>query len=274
MSQILRFWLLQWTLRNEYDQVFVHMTPIWVVMGWDKWMFMRKPVYLWYEARGKRWPLRVALKCVSKVFSASSVGMPLMTPKSVITGHGIDTADFADVQEDRQPYELITVGRITQSKRLEKILTCMRDLPQDYSCAVFGISLTEDDVRYRSELQKKIGQWGLNDRVKFHASVLQNALAIHLQRAALFLHTSTTALDKAVLEAMACGCIVVSTNSAVHTVLPEECRATDENFVGKVRTILEMSEEERQKLRERLRKEVVEHHSLSKLIERLVAEMQ
>lgn len=273
LSQILRFWSLQWTLRNQYDQVFVHMTPIWVVLGWDKWMILRKPMYLWYEARGKRWPLRIALRCVQKVFSASSGGMPLKTAKSIVTGHGIDSADFSDAQEDRQPFQLITVGRITRSKRLEKIFECMQKLPDNYSCAVFGATITEDDVHYREELEKHIDQCGLQKKVRFHEPVPQTALAVHLQRANIALHASVTALDKAVLEAMACGCIVVSTNPTVHTVLPEECRANDENFAEKVKAILAMSEEGRQKLREQLRKEVVEHHSLSKLIERLVKEM-
>ncbi len=94
ITQVLRFWKLAWTLRTDYDAVLVHMTPIWVVLGAPVWLLARKPVFLWYEARGGGWVLPVALRCVRKVFSASARGMPVKTAKSVIVGHGIDTDLF------------------------------------------------------------------------------------------------------------------------------------------------------------------------------------
>ena len=34
--------------RKDYDVVFVHMNPIYILLGWPLWKVMRKKVYLWF----------------------------------------------------------------------------------------------------------------------------------------------------------------------------------------------------------------------------------
>lgn len=272
LLQVFRFWTLQWKLGDTYDCVFVHMTPIWVVLGWDKWITMRKPIYLWYEARGTRWPLRLALFFVRKVFSASAAGMPLKTHKSVITGHGIDTNVFQLIQKERLPKLFVTVGRITRSKRLEVIFNVLRSVPDDYVLMVCGAPVTEDDRMYVRGIDELLIRENLRSRVVIRPCT-QEGIRSLLQSALAFLHTSTTALDKAVLEAMACGCPVISTNPAVHAVLPPELCASDADFAEKVQWVLDSSDEERRQIGEKLRSTIVQHHDLKELITRLVHEM-
>lgn len=78
-SQIIRFASLLFRHRKNYDSILVHMTPVWVVLAWPIYLFYRKPLYLWYEARGQSVWLRIALWVVRRVFSASAWGMPLAT---------------------------------------------------------------------------------------------------------------------------------------------------------------------------------------------------
>ena len=52
IGQILHFWGLIWSERKNYDAVFVHMVPLWIALGAPVWLLLRKPMYLWYEARG------------------------------------------------------------------------------------------------------------------------------------------------------------------------------------------------------------------------------
>src|SRR2546430_1831582 len=44
--QTILFWRLLWRHRHEYDAVFVHMVPLWVVLGGPLWLFRGTPVYL------------------------------------------------------------------------------------------------------------------------------------------------------------------------------------------------------------------------------------
>lgn len=253
LQQIRRF--RSFIKQENYDAVLVHMTPIWVVLG----MFaFKKPVYLWYEARGARWPLHIALRMVRKVFSASKAGMPIATSKSMVTGHGIDT-DLFQMGEGKRTIPLITVGRITQSKNLPAIMDAAQSL--HLPLKIIGAPLTDNDHLLMKTL-KITGD-----------SLSQAHLIPVLQSASIFLHASTTSLDKAVLEAMACGCIVVSSAEAFKNVLPKECVCTNETMAETVQKILSLPEEKREALRKELREIVVKNHSLPRLIDLLVNEM-
>ncbi|MBI3331798.1 glycosyltransferase family 4 protein [Candidatus Peregrinibacteria bacterium] len=269
-AQIFQFWKLIIRYRDSYDRVLVHMVPIWVVLGGKIWLSLRKPMYLWYEARGKRWPLRVALHFVRKVFSASPHGMPLRTAKSVITGHGIDTDHFRP-GSSREPKLLLTVGRITRAKRLDVLIDALQTLGTGYWLRIIGGAITGDDRVLEYELREDFRKRGLAAEM---GPLEPEAVVPLLQRADVFLHASETSLDKAVLEAMACGCPVVSTSAAFKDVLPIICQATDSasmaNHVGRISA---MSPDERKGLSESLRKIITEKHSLTKLLDRLVKEM-
>jgi len=272
IGQVLSFQFSVFSLRRDYDAVFVHMTPIWIVLGAPLWILLRKPIYLWYEARGTRWPLKISLWFVRKVFSASLSGMPIQTRKSVITGHGIDTTVFVPTQMARLQKMLVTAGRVTRSKRLERIFYLLHGISDEYALMVCGEPITEDDKVYAKELDDLLIRENLRPRVVIRPCTQVGVRSL-LQVARVFLHASTTALDKAVLEAMACGCPVVSTNLAVHGVLPNELCATDENFAEKVQRVLDLSEVEQKQLGQQLREKVVQEHDIQRLIQTLITEM-
>jgi glycosyltransferase involved in cell wall biosynthesis len=276
--QVIRFWHLAGSVR--YDAALIHMTPIWVVLGWPVWVFRKKPAYLWYEARGARWPLRVALMIVKKVFSASKAGMPVATDKSVITGHGIDIDKFAPNSNlplapglEVRDNKLVTVGRITASKQLPVIIRCFEELsPKIQKLEILGTPITKEDKKLKQLLDAYVQTHRLEGRVIIEA-LEQDFLLSRLKTSIVFLHASKTGLDKAPLEAMACGCIVVSSAEAFKNVLPPECVCTDETMAETVRKILEMPEDQREALRSKLREIVVKDHGLPRLIDLLVKEM-
>ncbi len=273
MRQILRAWRLMWFHRKEYDAVLVHMTPIWVVLGAPIWMLLRKRMYLWYEARGTRWHLRLSLKIVKKAFSASPGGMPLPTKKSVLTGHGIDINFFAPSDNQRDSNLVITVGRLTRAKRLELIVDAFAALPASCQLTIIGMMITEEDKQTVEDLKSHIAKLDFTDRVTF-ATISDNELRDLLQRATLFLHASNaTSLDKAPLQAMASGCLVVTASPVVKPHVPEECRAEEGTMGAVASRLLSMPPEEQSRLRQTLRHMIEEQHSLPRLIERLTQEM-
>lgn len=270
--QVLHFWFLILRHARMYDAVFVHMTPLWVILGWKTWFVLRKPVYLWYEARGGGWSLRLALLFVRKVFSASSYGLPVHTRKSVIVGHGIDTEQFVPGNAQRDPTLLVSVGRITAAKRLPVILRALATLTESYRLVMVGTPVTVDDRRTSTELSDLIHHLHLHSRITIQP-MSHAALPSLLQRATLFLHASETALDKAVLEAMACGCVVVSCADAIQSILPEILHTSPEQMTEAVQRFCSLPETTQEHLRRTLRHTVKEHHSLSRLVERLYKEM-
>lgn len=272
LKQIIRFWKLIWKNRKEYDVVFVHMTPIWVILGWPVWFVLRKRVYLWYESRGVTWQLKLAVKLVHKHFSASAYGMPIASNKHIVAGHGIDTLAYTyALQAPRDPL-ILCVGRISPAKRPLDILEVFKSLPTNYRLVFAGGTLTTEEAMLQQELQATITRDQLNQRVRIATFKKAELIALY-QQADVMIHMSTTPLDKAILEAMACGCIVVSTGAGAKQVLPPICQASNETIAKKVHDILNLGEAESQALRLNLRQVVVQQHGLSSLIQRLVEHM-
>lgn len=270
--QIMRFWAAIVRYRKNYDAVFVHMSAVWVILGFPVWFLCRKRVYLWYEARGTRWTLRLALLLVRRVFSASAYGMPIPTPKSVIMGHGIDTERYTPLPTPRDPQQVLTVGRVTRGKHLTLVMDAFAALPASAQLRVVGKSMTPEDEEFQEELNALIHQHGVSDRVTFQP-LPPAAVVPLLQQASLFLHASMTGLDKALLEAMACGCPVVSCNPAAREFLPEECCAVKETFVTQAQELFSVSDAARAELSTKLRAIILQNHSLPSLVTRLVGLM-
>lgn len=270
--QILRFWKLQWQTRNDCDAVLVHMSAVWITLGAPIWLLTKKRLYLWYEARGTRWPLRVALRLVTKVFSASPYGMPVQTSKSVIMNHGIDTELFAPSGGRRDEKLIVTVGRITAGKRIEAVVDAFLHLPEDCTLSIIGAPVTETDKELYAKIQRTLRSHNAHHRVHIRTVTQQDLIPI-LQHATLLLHASKTGLDKAVLEAMAAGCPVVSCGEAFEDILPSTCWATQENLHDCVQQMLDRPLSERMEIGRTLRSIIKETHSLDRLTKRLVEEM-
>jgi len=272
LGQILRFIKLIWSERKNYDQVLVHMTPIWVVLGGLSWLLMRKKLYLWYEIKRGSWKLSIALKLVKKVFSASVQGLPKPSKKQIVVGHGIDIAKF-DMKEGQRDNNLIlSVGRITNSKHYEVILNAFAKLPENYRLQIAGGTIRKDDEEKKRKLEGLMEKLGIRNQVVIKW-VDPEAMVDLYNQSILLLNACEGGLDKAILEAMACGCLVVSSAQASKDVLPEECFCSDAEMGKRINGMLGMSEVEHNKLRSELRSIVVRDHSLERLVGRLVKEM-
>ncbi len=167
---------------------------------------------------------------------------------------------------------MVTVGRITRAKRLGILIDCLAGLPPCTRLLIAGLPLTDDDRRHAAELQGTLRRRSLAHRVEMRP-VSQDALVPILRKAGLFLHASETALDKALLEAMACGCPVLSCAAVAKDLLPPACTASAATMAERASALLALSPAERQALGRELRTIVVERHGLSRLVSRLVEEM-
>lgn len=272
VRQVLRCWKLLWTLRQDYDVAFVHMTPIWVVLNAVIWKLLRKPIYLWYESPGRRWPLKLALRVVKNVFSATPLGnLGRLTKKNIVTRHGIDT-EFWKPAMERDEHLIVAMGRVSPIKRYELILENFAALPETYRLLILGGPFVESDLPYYKAIERKISDYAVFDRVSMHFVTMEQARDV-LAKAHMFLHASNGSLDKSVLQAMASGALTVSCSPATKVVLPETCQASDAQFAEKTRAMLAKSQDHRA-LRETMRSIIVQQHELSKLIERLLWTMR
>jgi len=208
LSQVLTFWKLISSLK--YDRVFVHMSPIWGLLGAPVWILRRVPTYLWYTHYKTSIGL-LALMCYAKrFFCATPQSLPQLkhSTRKIVTGHGIDLHVWPKRQNmNTDPRKLLTVHRLSRSKRLELVLQAMTLLPL-YTLDIYGV---EAEADYAAEMKALAASLDLMGRVTFHGSAPFGDLpGIYIQYR-LDLNMASETIDKSMLEAMTCGCYPVTT---------------------------------------------------------------
>ena len=212
LTYLWRFYTNIWQLRHEYDNVFVHMNQVYVILGAPFWRAWGKSIGLWYMHGSVSFSLRIAEKLTHTIFTGSPESFRLESKKVQVTGHGIDTTHFTPDLLVSKSLDLITVGRITEAKNLTALIDALAELPDTtITFTIVGAAVTQGEQDYEAKLRAHITAKQLTDRVVFKGKVPQTQLPTVLNQARVFVTTAQNgSLDKAVLEAMACGLPVVS----------------------------------------------------------------
>lgn len=215
----LRFLKTVWDVRSEYDTVFVHMNPEYVVLGGVLWRLLGKKIGLWYTHKAVNLKLRVAEKLTHLVFTASQESFRLESSKLHVTGHGIDVSVFKPrTSSTDSKLQLLTVGRISEVKNLKLQLRAVANLPKDFNWKfmIIGDALNDGDSTYLKESIALCHELKIAEKVTFAGSRPHVSTLLSMSEADIFLHTSDTgSLDKVLLEALASGLKVVSTSAVL-----------------------------------------------------------
>lgn len=236
IKYIWRFYKTIWKIRNSYDGVFVHMNPEYVILAGLFWRITNKRILFWYMHKAVNIRLRIAEKFAGKIFTASAESFRLKSKKVSVVGHGISFKNFSrsvswPAQHGDKFFQLISVGRISPVKDHVTIVKALallkkcRDLPK-FSIRFIGEAITAEDKQYKKNLHGlydtllSVGDGGLNIY-----SVSHLEMAKEYQNSHVLIHTSRTgSLDKVVLEALACGRIVVSSSEAFRNLAENELK--------------------------------------------------
>lgn len=231
----LNFYRYVWGLRHNYDAVFVHMNPEYIVLGGFFWRLWNKRVALWYTHKSVNLKLRIAIAFADVIFTASRESFRLQSKKVHILGHGIDTNFFSPDTSIMRGDWILSVGRLMPSKRHD--LAIQKAVQDGVVLRIIG----EGPERARLEALANT----LHAKVQFLGALTQSQLRDEYRRAAYLIHTSETgSLDKVVLEALACGLPVRTNDPAL--------KALESANAAYVR----------------------EHHSLSALVPHILSELQ
>jgi len=268
--------------RDNYDAVFVHMNPIYVVLGGLFWRAWNKKIALWYTHKSVDLKLRLAEKLSNIIFTASEESFRLKSDKVVVTGHGIDTEFFTPKEHSKgNTFDIVSIGRISPIKKYEVLIDAVGILSEegkDVHLKIVGGPGTKEQSEYLDSLKKKVQDSGLSEVVQFVGEVANKDIVVYLQDADLFVNLSQTgSLDKAVLEAMACGLPVLTSNEGLRSTLHDLMFFNDNDSRGlssKIKYLIGLSDHDRLRIGEALCENVIEDHNLSKLIKNLVLKMK
>lgn len=247
-------------------------------------LLTRKPVFQW-KAHALVTPREqfYARYCDTRLFTATESSFPVPLPTRRIVGHGIDTSLFRPV-EAKNPEGLATAGRVAPVKKMERMIDLVALFRDRHGIVcplhIYG-PIEGRDREYHRSLLRKADRLGLAESVHFHGAVPRSDMPAMLSRHRVFLHFCIGALDKATLEAMACGVPVLSDNPCIAEALPSTLRerlfVSDTGLEGaedQLQALLTMTNVERAALAETLRANVMAHHDLDRLFERIVEEMR
>lgn len=278
LSYAIAFKLLAWRLRDDYDHVFVHMNPEYLIIAGPMWRLLGKRTALWYMHKTVSWRLRLGVLFANVVFTASPQSMRVNTKKKRVVGHGILPGELVS-SPVYPPLALLTIGRLSRVKRVHILIEAVDALVRsgvDTYLVIAGGPAGEDGDVYRTELLELVTALSLSDRVTFLGPQPHARLAHLFRDAHLFLHASATgSLDKASLEPLAAGVPVITTDTelagtGIRAILASE--PTPEGFAGVVRKALGARLWDDEEVRREAHEYVQENHELSKLIPRILAD--
>ncbi len=306
-SKVRQFFRLQkflWKNLGKVDGVFFHMCPIYSILSFPLAKIFRKKTGLWYLHRSLNWKLKLARNLVDVIFTASEQSCRLKNRKKIqVIGHGIDTEMFKRkelgsfsregaellVRKEFNSFQLegvklLYVGRIAPIKDLETLVQAVDILVNQKHIGGLEVSLVGEPVdniekQYSEKIMELIVKKNLQNIIRFKGRALYGEMPQVYQNADILINLcSTGGMDKAVLEAMASGIMVLVSNLSF----------TEE--LGPYQGILMFQQGNSQDLAEKicflksqieisaigsfLRERVVKCHNLDNVIERIIREFQ
>jgi glycosyltransferase involved in cell wall biosynthesis len=259
-----------------HDAVLVLMVPLYAFVAGFWASFFRKPVYLWYTHKHVSLMLRLAMFFVRRVFTASKESFRLASTKVMVTGHAIDTEFFQRAEAGSvltQDPLIVSIGRISPKKRLDvliRVISVLRKRGKEAHLRIIGDVITDEDVAYAEELKTLVISLNSEQYVTFERGMAQFGVREVYQSNVIALNASATgSLDKSVLEAMSCGCFVITSNEAFRGIVPDGAYVKDttpEAFADAIGKQLHQPVA----TKDALRSEVVEHHDLQKTLGKII----
>lgn len=281
IGRFLEFQKLAFRLVGSIDGIFCHMNPEYTINIWPYAKMHNKKIVSWYTHGGVGWKVRLLEKLTNVVITASEESFRIKSNKKVVTGHGIDCDLFHPLENpttEINTLKILTVGRISPTKDIESLIKAINVLKnngyKNLKVEIVGAPPLSNHYGYFESLKQMARKMDLENIIHFVGQVPNKEVVTYYQNADLFINLSGTgSIDKAVLEAMACQCLVLTSNIAFKSILPSQFIVEKNNpakLAERVLWILSLSVVERKILKKKLREEVVINHNLNTLIKKIV----
>lgn len=265
-------------MRRRIDVVFTHMIPVFAILFWPVAKVAGLKNLLWY-AHGTVTPtLKIAHRLVDHVVSSTPEGFRIASDKVTFIGQGIDNSLYRF--RPRTPSEtlrIVTVGRIASSKGLHILVEALQSWAsvKPWRLTIIGDATTAEEKLYNDELRQQINPAD-QENIIFKGRLEAEAIARELISADIFVNLSATgSLDKAIVEAMASGCPVFSSNDAFGVIAREAGFANcivsrnAEGFKAGLEYFSALDSNARDLIAERQSEIALRNHTLDGLMDRL-----
>lgn len=264
---------------SELDGVFIHMCPIYAVASCPFVKIFKKKMVLWFTHGSLTWKLKLAERCVDKILTASKESCRLKKRNKIeIIGHGIDTGLFKPLSSNiklqtSDIFKILSPGRISPIKDQQTLIEAI-DILINYKgiknleVKIIGSPLEDYEKEYFKQLKRLVKEKELEGYIKFLGSVPYTEMPKYYQESDLMVNLSHTgSIDKVILEAMASGCLVLTSNEAFLNILNDKYLFKEndpQNLVEKILNLKSISGDKT------LREIVIKNYDLDSLIDKII----
>lgn len=278
LEYVIRFYRHIWSLRGEYDAVFVHMNQEYVLLGGLLFALFGKPLFLWRNHyAGSIWT-DVAAQFCKKVFYTSKSSYTAKYAHAVRMPVGVDIERFSETGSTPTPRSILFFARFAPSKRPDKFVQALALLKQRgvaFSASVVGSALPQDQ-EYQQRVKIQAHDHGLDD-VVFSAGVpFADAPRVYAAHDIFVDLGSSGMYNKMLFEAAASGCIVLAASRDFQDEMGAEFGFNEDDpneLAGRLESVLAFTQAERVAVCSRLR-EYTARNSLATLRDTLARELQ
>lgn len=270
-----RFKLLAWKLRHQYDTVFVHMNQEYILIAGPMWRLLGKRIYMWRNHYAGSWLTDIAAAFCTNVLCTSKHSYTAKYKKTLYMPVGVDTQRFTQsLSVERKPHSILFFARIAPSKRADMFIDALAVLHkhgETFQASIYG-SPTPSDQEYYEQLQSRVKARGLQEHLAFHPGVPNKDAPAVYQAHDISVNCSPSGMfDKTLFEAAASGCLVLTSSEDFRDIAGNEFYfSTSEELAGQLIERCSASKEATALLQNRLH-DVVEQHSLASLCKKLVS---
>lgn len=273
--------------RERVDVCFSHMVLIFPILAAPLLRAKGIPLITWYAHPDLPWQVRVAHHLSQRVVTSLAPAYPYKRDgKLRVIGQGIDTNLFSpdsSVSKEEPPL-ILCVGRLSPVKDHPTLLKAAARLKRQglrFRLAVIGSPLpSREEHSYAESLRTQVRDLGIEDRVRFIASLPLEELPARHRLATLHVNmTKTGSGDKTVLEALACGNPSMVANAGFRETFGAQwhrfsfAQGSVEELSEKMAAWLDLPTGERAEIAAYLMARVVALHDLEGLADRLVEQM-
>ena len=278
IKYVTKLWKHAWRERKNYSDVFVHMNQEHVLSTGIFWRVLGKKIGLWYNHKIGTWKTRLAVGIADRVFYTSPQAFTSRYKKAKQMPVGIDECLFRrDEGIVRNPRSILSLGRISKVKRIDLLVSALKQLHKNsvgFGALIVG-SASQGDGQYYDVLRKRSTDLISSGKLKFIKSVLNiEAVNIYNQNRIFVNLTQSGSFDKTILEAMACECLVVTSNDALLSVLQRDMMFEEGNVSDLAKVLmktLDIKSKDAENIGRKNRDYVLQSHTLDKLVDNVLS---
>ena len=234
-------------------------------------LFKMKQI-LWYASVSNSWAIKLATNVVSRLVTSTNLSKPFESHKYFVIGQAIQTEGISKKNSftKKQTLNFVNVGRLDPSKGLEYIINCLKAQTHigTFTFNHFGAT-TQNSGEYKKHLQSIYSDEIVSGQVKFNGGIEYSQLVNTYAKFDVFIHSFDGSLDKVLIEALAGGIPVVTTNRAFKEMFGSWATKINATLNEEIVSFLAMNEKE---INEKLAKQtkiLALQHSLNTFPQRI-----